>query len=143
MTTYWIMNWGTCLQILEAESPEEALSKSLYNIEGVQAIEATDQSAWRFDTTGQAYDACQTDPRIQDGHMLIIESQNVIGIASTWPVAVTEKYGKLHYYLGKTDSTIEDVFSCTKEQLKTAIDKAQEYGWPVQQHALDLYARGV
>ena len=50
----------------------------------------------RFDSTGEAYDACQCDERIKTGDVLIIESERVVGIADTWPVAVTVEYGNLH-----------------------------------------------
>ena len=49
-----------------------------------------------FDTTGAAYDACQAGEGITDGDILIVHSEGVIGVADTWPFAVTEKRGELH-----------------------------------------------
>lgn len=50
----------------------------------------------RFETSGEAYDACQCDDEIKDGDVLIVESERVVGIAHTWPVAVTREHGALH-----------------------------------------------
>ncbi len=50
----------------------------------------------RFDSTGEAYDACQCDDAISDGDVLIIESECVVGVAHTWPIAVTVESGALH-----------------------------------------------
>lgn len=49
-----------------------------------------------FDSTQEAYDACQCDESIKDGDILLIPSEGVVGLAGTWPVAVTVKYGELH-----------------------------------------------
>lgn len=47
-------------------------------------------------TTGRAYDACQTCEEISNGDLLLIPGERVIGIAWTWPIALTEEPGKLH-----------------------------------------------
>lgn len=52
----------------------------------------------QFSSTGEAYDACQCDEDIQDGDILVIESEGVIGVADTWPVAVTAEHGSLHSF---------------------------------------------
>ena len=49
-----------------------------------------------FPDTGLAYDACQCDDTIKDGDILLIEREGVVGIADTWPIAITEKHGVLH-----------------------------------------------
>ncbi len=49
-----------------------------------------------FGSSGEAYDACQCDEDIKDGDVLIIKSEKVVGIAGTWPVAVTVENGELH-----------------------------------------------
>ena len=56
-------------------------------------------SAWRthaFASTGNAYDAVQTDETIAAGDTLLILDEGVVGVAMTWPFAVTAKPGKLH-----------------------------------------------
>jgi hypothetical protein len=49
----------------------------------------------RFDSTEQAYDACQTGDAC-DGDILFIESEGVIGISDCWPFAITVETGALH-----------------------------------------------
>ena len=48
-----------------------------------------------FQTTGEAYDACQCDETITSGDVLVILPEGVVGIADTWPVAVTLNHGNL------------------------------------------------
>ena len=50
----------------------------------------------KFDTTGEAYDAVQCDPEIKNGDFLFVPSEQVIGIAYTWPFALTKNHGALH-----------------------------------------------
>jgi hypothetical protein len=49
-----------------------------------------------FRSTGRAYDACQCDDSIKDGDVLVVEAEQVVGVANTWPVAVTRRVGQLH-----------------------------------------------
>lgn len=49
-----------------------------------------------FDSTSEAYDACQCDDEMVDGDCLVIKSEGVVGLVWAWPVAVTEKVGSLH-----------------------------------------------
>ena len=68
---------------------------------------------WHFDTTGEAYDACQCDDRLKDGDTLVCghwcdlpegwacgwgQYDTVVGIVSTWPTAVTKINGQLHKF---------------------------------------------
>jgi hypothetical protein len=50
----------------------------------------------QFESSGEAYDATQCDESIKNGDVLVIASEGVIGIADTWPVAVTIAKGELH-----------------------------------------------
>lgn len=50
-----------------------------------------------FPDSGLAYDACQCDEGIAKGDLLIIESECVIGVADTWPIAVSREHGALHW----------------------------------------------
>lgn len=50
-----------------------------------------------YATTGDAYDAVQTDPEVRKGDILLIRSEGVVGIADTWPVAITHECGELHH----------------------------------------------
>lgn len=49
-----------------------------------------------FASSGIAYDATQCDDAVKTGDILVIESEGVVGVAYTWPFAVTEKHGDLH-----------------------------------------------
>ena len=49
-----------------------------------------------FATSQEAYDACQTMDHIKNGDTLVIKSERVVGVATTWPLAVTKECGVLH-----------------------------------------------
>lgn len=53
-----------------------------------------------FGCSGEAYDACQCREDIKSGDILVIEGDEdnagVIGIADTWPIAITEESGAFH-----------------------------------------------
>ncbi|MEV7870152.1 hypothetical protein AB0P17_29595 [Streptomyces sp. NPDC088124] len=51
---------------------------------------------WTFYSTGEAYGAVQCRDDIRDGDVLVIEREQVIGIAHTWPFALTEAHGMFH-----------------------------------------------
>jgi len=48
-----------------------------------------------FNNSGEAYDFCQCHDAT-DGDILIIPSEEVIGVADTWPLAITVPHGELH-----------------------------------------------
>ncbi|MFF8283293.1 hypothetical protein ACF06W_11290 [Streptomyces albus] len=58
--------------------------------------ERKEPAVWTFYSTGEAYGAVQCRDEIRDGDVLVIEREQVVGIAHTWPFALTEKYGDLH-----------------------------------------------
>jgi hypothetical protein len=86
-----------------------------------------------FSSSGSAYDACQCDEDIKDGDVLVIESEEVAGVAGTWPVAVTVKNGELHTLIaGKTP---EEVFDEEPEMVagyRNAVQLATTLGWPTR-----------
>ena len=49
-----------------------------------------------FASTGNAYDAVQTDETIAAGDTLLVLDERVVGVAMTWPFAITAEPGKLH-----------------------------------------------
>ena len=55
-----------------------------------------DTRTWVFSSTGEAYDACQTNDEIETGDLLLCVGDQVVGLADTWPVAITAKAGHLH-----------------------------------------------
>lgn len=58
--------------------------------------ERKEPAVWTFYSTGEAYGACQCRDDIRDGDVLVIEREQVIGIAHTWPFALTEAHGDFH-----------------------------------------------
>lgn len=101
-----------------------------------------------FRMSGEAYDACQTgihyahdgEYPVETGDILIIEKEKVIGIADTWPVAVTIERGHLHE--PTEGCTVADAldwqnrFAGRKNLPMDAVERAKklaaERGWTVR-----------
>ncbi len=60
-----------------------------------------------FKTTGNAYDAVQTDEAIATGDTLLVLGEAVVGVALTWPFAVTAEAGHLHQVAPKAGDTLD------------------------------------
>ena len=91
----------------------------------------------RFDSTGEAYDLCQCSEHIHKGDVLWIPSERVVGIADTWPIAVTTSHGKLHYTddsAATTDYFVTNPYA--QDGLLDAIELAQALGYPIMAHLL-------
>ncbi len=91
-----------------------------------------------FDSTGEAYDACQCDVTIKTGDILLIESEEVVGIAGTWPFAVTKRTGALH--------SIES--PPLGMDIAAAVRIAEYNGWPLYtagepETAITVYYRAI
>lgn len=87
-----------------------------------------------FATTGNAYDACQTDEAIETGHTLIILTERVVALAGAWPIAVTAAAGVLHAVIGKDDDTLDGLaanFGLTADDIVTAVTIARAFGFPI------------
>ncbi len=80
-----------------------------------------------FKTTVEAYDATQTSDEIETGDVLIIEDEGVVGLADTWPVAVTRWPGELHGI--EVGYTLEKL-GFTNESIQAALDQAKSLGFP-------------
>lgn len=81
-----------------------------------------------FDSTVRAYDATQSDDKIKKGDVLIIESEKVVGLADTWPVAVTEWPGELHDLA--PGATLESL-GFSDKSIALANDAARSLGFPL------------
>ena len=81
----------------------------------------------KFDTTGEAYDACQMSMDVNKGDILIIEDEKVVGIADVWPVAVTLANGELH--TPGTNFTWCSHDDTPYEHAQLAFDIADAFGW--------------
>lgn len=71
-----------------------------------------------FRTSGAAYDACNCDETMTAGAIFMVPSEQIVGVAWAWPVAVTRNAGHLH--------TLEDD-SCTADldpKVEQAVPKA-------------------
>jgi hypothetical protein len=55
-----------------------------------------------FNSSESAYNCCQCDESIEDGDVLYVESEGVVGVAYTWPFAVTSASGSLHSTSART-----------------------------------------
>jgi len=78
-----------------------------------------------FDSSGEAYDTVQSDKSIEDGDILYIPSEGVVGIADTWPLAVTHNRGKLHH---PSDTYFQDPNSFEKEEIMEVVRFAKKVG---------------
>jgi hypothetical protein len=97
-----------------------------------------------FATTGNAYDATQTDDRIETGDTLLILPEGVIGIAHCWPFAVTAACGKLHGISPKPSDTLATFaasFSIADGDITAAVDLARALGFVIEPAIADLLAR--
>ena len=95
-----------------------------------------------FRMSGEAYDACQTgihyahdgEYEVKTGDILVIEKEKVIGIADTWPVAVTKERG--HFHEPAHGTTLVQAFAdrkVTAEHIAAAKAVAAERGWAVRE----------
>ena len=83
---------------------------------------------WRFEDTGEAYDACQCNDDMKDGDTLIC-GDTVVGIVGTWPVAVTKINGNLHSFSDPSKAQSEagtSPFIGVLEAIKVADDLGLE-----------------
>lgn len=90
-----------------------------------------------FKTTGDAYDATQTgyarpNRPVYTGTVLVVFSEQVVGWADTWPVAVTKEHGKLHAAVSPLELGYyaDSLGSARAEQgLRRAWRVARRLGW--------------
>lgn len=85
-----------------------------------------------FATTGNAYDACQCDEAIAKGDTLIVLPEGVVGIAWTWPIAVTATHGALHRVKDEPQSSLADLaatFEMRERDLAEAVTFARALGF--------------
>lgn len=62
---------------------------------------------WRFEDSGEAYDASQSDDRISDGDILVCEDGVIGFLCSAWPVAVSDERGSFHRMADPSSTTID------------------------------------
>ena len=103
---------------------------------------------WRihaFETTGNAYDAMQTDESIKTGDTLLVPSEAVVGVAHTWPFAITREAGYLHQLIeGRSTDTFESLnaeFGVPSGTIERACKLAQMLSFHLHAALIDLLAR--
>ncbi|MER6367083.1 hypothetical protein ABT255_01665 [Streptomyces mirabilis] len=81
-----------------------------------------------FDNTTEAYNAAQCRDDIRDGDVLVIETEKVIGIAWTWPFALTESFGELHVTTVNPRTYQDGIFAAGVDRGEQL---AREMGWRI------------
>lgn len=90
----------------------------------------------KFDSTEEAYDATQCSADVSVGDILIIESEQVVGLADVWPIAVSLHNGQLH--------TVRPGFNWVTaheenfNHVKLAVEIVEAYGWELAPAAMML-----
>jgi hypothetical protein len=107
----------------------------------LKALPIREPTIHECSTTARAYASCQVDERFQTGDVLVIRDERVVGVADTWPTAITASVGCFHVIK-------EDVgpiaFAANKDfgdprllvGLKLAVAKAEELGFKLSAHSL-------
>lgn len=85
-----------------------------------------------FNTTAQAYDACQCSID-ENGEILVIDNEPVVGVSSAWPVAVTVHHGALH-----TLAATADWRTMNLTGIEGAVREARRRGYPVHPMFADV-----
>jgi hypothetical protein len=87
----------------------------------------------QFFNSRDAYDACQCDETVKNGDTLIIESEGVVGVADTWPIAVTVASGGLHTKsVNTTWEELAKVSGLSMASIAMAVGEARALGYEVQ-----------
>jgi hypothetical protein len=89
-----------------------------------------------FATSGNAYDACQTDEAITTGDLLLILPERIVALAYAWPIAVTLECGNLHAFAAGDHQSIGELmtaFPITCEQVTDGIQLARALDYPIDE----------
>lgn len=92
-----------------------------------------------FASTGEAYNETQSNESVEKGHTLLILDEGVVGLAATWPVAVTSEAGDLHS-MGGDPATVISESGWTIDQIRLAVATADEHGFEVEPWAREACA---
>jgi hypothetical protein len=83
-----------------------------------------------FKTSAQAYNETMTSDEIAVGDILIIKSEQIVGLADAWPIAVTVEHGELHQ-VADGKNLVDCDFDFTVEQIETAKQIARDLGFGI------------
>lgn len=96
------------------------------------------------DSSEAAYEACLDDsPCIQEGDVLAILAEGIIGLASSYPLAVTLTIGALHSLRPMTAETVLRETVHDADQWRHAVELALAHHLPVAPHLLAFALRCV
>ncbi len=97
-----------------------------------------------FASTGNAYDAVQCDEAISTGDTLVVLAEQVVGVAMTWPFAVTQAHGNLHTLSapreGETLADLSRSLHVSAADFVHAAEIAQRFGYPLDPQLVPLLA---
>lgn len=88
-----------------------------------------------FASTGNAYDAVQCDEAIRTGDTLIVLTEEVVGVAMTWPFAVTQAHGHIHALSAprerETPADLARSLHVSAADFEHAAEIARRFGFPL------------
>lgn len=87
-----------------------------------------------FTSSSEAYDATQCDAQVRTGDALLIAQEGIVGLAWTWPVAVTAEAGDLHELTDADTCAPANIIQdagWTDGQLQSAAEIARQLGLPL------------
>lgn len=88
--------------------------------------------AFEFADSREAYDAVQCHDEIADGDLIVIKSEGIVGLAATWPCAVTVAHGALHSKLPEmTWVGFSNMSLMPLHKIHVAINLARKLGYEV------------
>lgn len=94
-----------------------------------------------YESTTDAYNdtQCNEDIRNGDGTILVIPSEQVVGMAWTWPYAITTHWGELHKLNahGEASGLAADS-KVTKHQIALACAVAASHGFEIEPRWLEF-----
>ena len=77
-----------------------------------------------FATSGNAYDACQTNPALVTGTLLLVPAAQIVALADTWPFAVTASHGALHQVAAGRFADVEAMAAAFRVDCQCLLDAA-------------------
>lgn len=89
-----------------------------------------------FDTSQAAYEASLNEWDVREGDVLVIASEQIVGLASTEPIAITIAAGALKTIEPMPRGMLLDELIHGDREIGHAVDEALRHGWPVAPHYL-------
>lgn len=121
----------------DIESPAQVVSCNQDNPSAAREACAMEESSTggptEFRSSKEAYDAIQTG-KCPQGSIFTVPSERIVGIADTWPVALTKEYGVLHQFKdGLSTEEKARTLKVSSEVIQQAEQMAQEMDGQMQE----------